>query len=385
MNNIVFDQVTKAYEKNVIVKEMNLSIREGERLILLGPSGCGKSTTLRMIAGLEDVTAGDLYMSGKRINDVPCGKRNVSMVFQNYAIYPHMTVRQNIIYGLKAAGTEKTEIEKRLKDVLEMLNLEELADRKPRDLSGGQRQRVALARAVVKRSPYFLLDEPLSNLDAQLRVHARKELVRIHEKYHQTMVYVTHDQIEAMTVGQRIAVMHNGVMEMVDTPENVYDHPDTVFCARFIGSPAMNIFETENAGGSLRIGKSLVHMPLRWKKILEKHPAKKYKAGIRPEHISFVKPLKGETVSGTVRYIEDYGNRVGVYVQPDGLENDVIVICDDSRVPELGSRVNMAFRFDRFHMFDSETEQNIDVAEEQETEKDGSFTEYQYVSDRQVS
>lgn len=361
MNDIVFDKVTKAYGKNVVVKGMNLTIREGERLILLGPSGCGKSTTLRMIAGLEDVTEGSLYMGGHRVNDVPCGKRNVSMVFQNYAIYPHMTVRQNITYGLKAAKVDAAEIEKRLKDVLEMLHLTEYADRKPRDLSGGQRQRVALARAVVKRSPYFLLDEPLSNLDAQLRVHARKELVKIHEKYGQTLVYVTHDQIEAMTVGQRIAVMHEGRMEMADTPENVYDHPATVFCAKFIGSPAMNIMRAVNENGKLRIGKNLLNLPRQWQNIISIHPAREYLAGIRPEHLHLAAEKEGESLRGTVRYIEDYGNQVGVYVRPEGMAEDIVTLCPDTDIPAKGDKVALRMDYGRFHLFDSETERNIDA------------------------
>ena len=193
--------------KNVIVKDLNMEIREGERLILLGPSGCGKSTTLRMIAGLEKLSGGNLYMDGRLVNDVPCGERNVSMVFQNYALFPHMTVQNNIIYGLKAHKMDPAEIKTRLSEVLDMLDLKGLEDRRPKDLSGGQRQRVALARAVVKRSDYFLLDEPLSNLDAQLRLRARKELVKIHEMYHQTLIYVTHDQIEAMTEFDDILVV----------------------------------------------------------------------------------------------------------------------------------------------------------------------------------
>ncbi len=196
MKNIVFDHVDKAYGKNVIVKDLNLEIKEGERLILLGPSGCGKSTTLRMIAGLEDITAGTISMNGAVMNEVPSGKRSVSMVFQNYALFPHMTVENNITYGLKVHKMDPKEIDTRLEEVLEMLDLKGLEKRKPKDLSGGQRQRVALARAVVKRSDYFLLDEPLSNLDAQLRLRARKELVKIHELYHQTFVYVTHEVLQ---------------------------------------------------------------------------------------------------------------------------------------------------------------------------------------------
>ena len=206
MKNIVFENVKKAYGKNVVVEDLCMEVKEGERLILLGPSGCGKSTTLRMIAGLENVTAGNLWMRDQVVNDVPCGERGVSMVFQNYALFPHMSVKNNIIYGLKAHKMDENEIDARLKEVLKMLELEGLEDRKPKELSGGQRQRVALARAVVKRADYFLLDEPLSNLDAQLRMRARKELVKIHEMYHPTLVYVTHDQIEAQDGNARYPV-----------------------------------------------------------------------------------------------------------------------------------------------------------------------------------
>ena len=267
MKNIVFDHVDKAYGKNV--KDLNLEIKEGERLILLGPSGCGKSTTLRMIAGLEDITAGTISMNGAVMNEVPSGKRSVSMVFQNYALFPHMTVENNITYGLKVHKMDPKEIDTRLEEVLEMLDLKGLEKRKPKDLSGGQRQRVALARAVVKRSDYFLLDEPLSNLDAQLRLRARKELVKIHELYHQTFVYVTHDQIEAMTVGHRIALMNQGKLQMLDTPSNVYNRPANVFTAKFIGSPSMNITESTYMDGQLKIDGQTVIQPA-----LFRHPAR---------------------------------------------------------------------------------------------------------------
>ena len=212
--DIVFKNVSKVYEKNTVIEDLNLQIKEGERLILLGPSGCGKSTTLRMIAGLESVSSGELIMEGKCVNDIPAGKRNVSMVFQNYALYPHMTVRDNICYALAVHKVDKKEIQERLEMVLHIFGLESYVDRKPKELSGGQRQRVALARALVKRSRYLLLDEPLSNLDAQLRLQARKELVKVHQYYHQTFVYVTHDQVEAMTLGNRIALMREGNLQM---------------------------------------------------------------------------------------------------------------------------------------------------------------------------
>ena len=370
MKNIVFDHVTKAYGKNVIVKDLSMEIREGERLILLGPSGCGKSTTLRMIAGLEELTGGDLYMDDRLVNDVPCGERDVAMVFQNYALFPHMTVRNNIIYGLKAHRMDSGEIETRLAEVLDMLDLKGLEERKPKELSGGQRQRVALARAVVKRSGYFLLDEPLSNLDAQLRLRARKELVNIHEMYHQTMVYVTHDQIEAMTVGQRIAVMYQGKMEMLDTPSNVYNRPASVFCARFIGSPSMNIVEADYNDGILSIGPQKIRLPKMWRDLADWNPSGSLYIGVRPEHVIFAPEKTEHTIEGTVKYVEDYGNRYGIYVRVPGDKNELIAIRD-SNIPLPGEKVHIAVDFRRIHLFDRSSEQSLGYPAEAEEANDG--------------
>lgn len=358
MNNIVFEHVVKAYGKNVIVNDLNMEIREGERLILLGPSGCGKSTTLRMIAGLEDVTSGSLRMRGQVVNHVPCGDRGVSMVFQNYALFPHMTVKANIVYGLKAHKMEPAEISRRLEEVLEMLQLKGLEDRKPKDLSGGQRQRVALARAVVKRSSYFLLDEPLSNLDAQLRLRARKELVKIHEMYHPTMVYVTHDQIEAMTVGQRVAIMYRGNMEMLDTPSHVYNMPASIFCAKFIGSPSMNIVSCRYESGNLTIGDQVITLPAMWRPIADACPSGKYCAGIRPEHVMLSSRPGENSICGTVKYVEDYGNRYGVYIDVKGDKNELIAICSDS-VPRPGENIFINIDFCKLHLFDAQSEKSL--------------------------
>lgn len=362
MKNIVFDHVEKAFGKNVIVEDLSMEIKEGERLILLGPSGCGKSTTLRMIAGLEELTKGNLYMDGRLVNDVPCGERNVAMVFQNYALFPHMTVKNNIIYGLKAHKVPEKEINARLEEVLSMLELKGLEDRKPKDLSGGQRQRVALARAVVKRSGYFLLDEPLSNLDAQLRLRARKELVNIHEMYHPTMVYVTHDQIEAMTVGQRIAVMYQGNMEMLDTPTNVYNRPASVFCAKFIGSPSMNIMEADYSDQVIRIGSQKIKLPTMWNEIAEIHESGELYLGIRPEHIAFSDEKTEYSIAGTVKYVEDYGNRYGVYIEIDGIKNELIAICDEE-IPLPGEKVWVAFDYNKIHLFDRKSEKTLGYPE----------------------
>ena len=242
---LTFHHVSKVYGTNQVVRDLDFSINAGERLILLGPSGCGKTTTLRMIAGLESITSGDLYMGDKRVNDVPPGERNIAMVFQSYALYPHMTVWDNITFGLQIQKLSPSEIEKRTKEAIDILQLEGLTERYPKELSGGQKQRVALARAIVKHSPYFLLDEPLSNLDAKLRQQARTQLVKIHEIYKPTMIYVTHDQVEAMTVATRIAIINEGVLQQIGTPEEVYHRPANTFVAQFIGTPAMNLLPAD--------------------------------------------------------------------------------------------------------------------------------------------
>lgn len=366
MKNIVFENVEKSYGKNVIVKNLNLEIKEGERLILLGPSGCGKSTTLRMIAGLEDITNGSLYMGGELMNEIPSGKRDVSMVFQNYALFPHMTVEQNITYGLKVHKLPKEEIGKRFQDVVEMLDLKGLEQRKPKDLSGGQRQRVALARAIVKQAGYFLLDEPLSNLDAQLRLRARTELVRIHERFRQTLVYVTHDQIEAMTVGHRIALMNKGKIQMLDTPSNVYHHPANVFTAKFIGSPSMNIMEAVWNQGGLKIGGQTIKLPGIWNQIALLQDSPHFYFGIRPEHVVFTKEQKENALKGTIKYMEDYGNKLAVYADIDGEE---VISVVDSADFVTGDRVYLAPDFGKIHLFCYESEENAGYPEDIRNEK----------------
>ena len=353
---IVFEHVDKCYGKNYIVRDFNLKINDGERLILLGPSGCGKSTTLRMIAGLEEINAGNLYMSGKLMNDVPCGERDVAMVFQNYALYPHMTVAENVTYGLKTHRMNRTEIQTRLEEALEMLDLKEYADRTPKQLSGGQRQRVALARAVVKRSPYFLLDEPLSNLDAQLRLHARKELVKIHERYHQTLVYVTHDQIEAMTVGQRIALLKDGCLQMVDTPSMIYNRPANIFTAKFIGSPSMNIIDANYEAGNLHVGTQAVRLPEMWCRQITGSGTESLCLGIRPEHLTFTYTQEENTLCAAVKYEEDYGNRFGIYLDVEGTE--LIALCEDE-IPQCGQTVYLRLNPEKIHLFRKEDSTSI--------------------------
>ncbi len=347
-NSIVFEHVGKRYNKTEAIRDFHLTISGGERVILLGPSGCGKSTLLRMIAGLEEITSGTISMAGKPVNHVPCGERGVAMVFQNYALYPHMTVAENITYGLRAHHVEKEEIASRLAETLDMLQLTPYAKRLPKELSGGQRQRVALARAVIKRSPYFLLDEPLSNLDAQLRLHARKELVKIHEQYHQTFIYVTHDQIEAMTIGQKIVLLKDGEVQMADTPAMIYSRPANVFTAKFIGSPSMNIIDADYADGQLHIGSQTFRLPEMWRRQADQAKAPELYLGIRPEHLMFSDEPLENAVEGTVKYEEYYGNRYGVYLDVNGME---MIALRDGDLPENGDKVFLRLDPDKIHLF----------------------------------
>src|SRR5436853_3846170 len=242
MAGVTLDHLTKKYGEVTAVNDLNIQIRDQEFLVLVGPSGCGKSTALRMIAGLEEITGGDLYIGDRRVNDVAPKDRDIAMVFQSYALYPHMSVYDNMAFGLKLRKRPKPEIERRVKEAAELLGLQNLLQRKPKQLSGGQRQRVALGRAIVREPQVFLMDEPLSNLDAKLRVETRAGLIKLHQRLQTTTVYVTHDQVEAMTMGHRIAVMREGVLQQLDTPQALYERPANLFVAGFIGSPAMNFF-----------------------------------------------------------------------------------------------------------------------------------------------
>ncbi len=255
MSNVVLKNVRKIYDKNIVINNVDLEIKDKEFIVLVGASGCGKSTILRMIAGLEEISDGDIYIGDKKVNDIPPKDRDIAFVFQSYALYPHMTVRENIAFGLKMRKVDKKIIEQKVKEAAEILDLTEYLDRKPKQLSGGQRQRVALGRAIVRNPKVFLMDEPLSNLDAKLRVQMRSEIKKLHEKLQTTFIYVTHDQTEALTMGDRIVVLDKGIIQQVDTPEEIYNNPTNTFVAGFVGSPQMNFI----AGSDLGLDENILY------------------------------------------------------------------------------------------------------------------------------
>ena len=352
--SIIFSNVQKAYGKTVVIEDLNLEIKQGERLILLGPSGCGKTTTLRMIAGFEEITAGDLFMDGRQVNNVPPGERNIAMVFQSYALFPHMTVWENITFGLKLQKLPEEEINRRAKEAMEILHLEGYENKKTHELSGGQKQRVALCRALVKQSPYFLLDEPLSNLDAKLRQKARTELVKLHEMFKPTMVYVTHDQIEAMTVAHRIAVMNQGRIQQIDTPYNIYHHPANTFVAGFIGSPAMNILEAQVLNNCLVVGDSVLKPS---SALLEQIGSrKKVLFGLRPEACA---PAFGDAmIKGRVDFVENTGNlQTATLRLPDGAS---MYVQDSHQDTSFAACAGVDFAWDKVCLFDEETGANLE-------------------------
>src|SRR5579859_700720 len=296
MATVDLEQVNKVYENGFhAVKDLSLDVREGEFMVLVGPSGCGKTTALRMVAGLEDITSGTLKIGGKVVNDETPKERDIAMVFQNYALYPHMTVAENIGFALKLRKTPKDVIAAKVKETGEILGLTEWLDRKPGQLSGGQRQRVAMGRAIVREPSVFLMDEPLSNLDAKLRVQMRAEVQRIQRRIGVSTIYVTHDQVEAMTMGDRVTVLREGVLQQVDTPQVLYDSPDNIFVAAFIGSPAMNLYDATLGAGarSLRLGSQEIDLPesvVLARPALRGYGGKKVVVGLRPEHLPAESP-----------------------------------------------------------------------------------------------
>ena len=353
MATVTFENVNKLYGDFHAVKDLNLEIGDGEFMVLVGPSGCGKTTSLRMIAGLEEISSGTLRIGDRVVNDVPPKDRDIAMVFQSYALYPHMSVRENLAFGLKLRKVPKAEIERRVNETAETIQLSKLLDRKPKELSGGQRQRVALGRAIVREPAVFLMDEPLSNLDAKLRVQTRAEIARLHQRLKTTIVYVTHDQVEAMTMGSRIAVMNDGIMQQVGTPQVLYDTPINRFVAGFIGSPSMNFTEVKVDSGKLT-GAADWSIPLPSRYSEAAGSGKSLIAGFRPEHLDIGDASNG---AGSFRaradVVEYLGNEELLHVNAAG--QDVVAIVDSSHRVRPGDIVNLVLPLDKLHLFDAES------------------------------
>lgn len=368
MVKIDLDHVYKKYDKNedYSVKDFNLHINPEEFIVFVGPSGCGKSTTLRMIAGLEDITKGTFKIDGKVMNDVAPKDRDIAMVFQNYALYPHMTVYDNMAFGLKLKKVPKAEIDQKIQRASKILGLKEYLKRKPADLSGGQRQRVALGRAIVRDAPIFLMDEPLSNLDAKLRVSMRAEIAKIHQQLKTTTIYVTHDQTEAMTLADRIVVLKDGQIQQVGTPMDVYNKPANVFVAGFIGSPAMNFFNVvlENGRVHDEHGDFDIPVPEGKLKILKEagYEGKELIMGIRPEDVHteqvFLESFPENVVESTVTVSELLGSETQLYTNLGGTELVSKVDARDFAKP--GEKVKMGFEMNKVHFFDKDTEKTLD-------------------------
>ena len=357
MSTVTFDHVTKRYGEVLAVDDLNLAIADGEFMVLVGPSGCGKTTSLRMIAGLEEITDGTLQIGDRVVNDVAPKDRDIAMVFQSYALYPHMSVRDNMAFGLKLRKVPKADIEKRVAEAAGILSLEKLLDRKPKELSGGQRQRVALGRAIVREPAVFLMDEPLSNLDAKLRVQTRAEIARIHQRLGTTIVYVTHDQVEAMTMGTRIAVMSEGLLQQVGTPQVLYDHPANRFVAGFIGSPSMNFVDTtvDGTGDGARLkgaGDWAIPVPARYRNVIGS--SGRTIAGFRPEHLELgdTGPDTG-SFTGRADVVEYLGNEELLHVST--ANQDIVAIVDSSHQVKPGDIIKLNLPLSKLHIFDPET------------------------------
>ncbi len=365
MAGLQFKNVVKKYDQNTVVHDLNLQIIDKEFLVLVGPSGCGKTTTLRMIAGLEEITEGELYIGEKLINDVAPKDRDIAMVFQSYALYPHMSVYENMAFGLKLRKVPKEEIDKRVKDAAEILDIAHLLDRKPKALSGGQRQRVALGRAIVREPKVFLMDEPLSNLDAKLRVQMRAEISKLRHRLQTTIVYVTHDQTEAMTMGDRIVVMKDGFIQQVDTPMNLYNHPRNMFVAGFIGSPAMNFLRVKliEENGQLMLVTNDFRVPSspERREALAPYLGKEIVMGIRPEAIKdeprFLEAHPEWTVDVHIDVVEPMGSENYVYFTVNG-ENVIARVGATSTVKVRQSH-KIAFDMSLARYFDVDTQEVI--------------------------
>jgi len=376
MADLSLRNVKKIYDNTVVaVQEFNLEIADKEFIVLVGPSGCGKSTTLRMVAGLEDISEGEIYIGGRKVNTVPPKDRDIAMVFQNYALYPHMTVYDNIAYGLKLRKFPKRVIDQKVREAAEILDITELLKRKPKALSGGQRQRVAIGRAIVREPQVFLMDEPLSNLDAKLRNQMRSEIIKLRQKVNTTFIYVTHDQTEAMTLGDRIVIMRDGFIQQVGTPQEVFHHPANLFVAGFIGTPQMNIFDGQlvregeryfvELGGTARVELSHEKETRLRGCGVETQPVK---LGLRPEHLMFTEA--DNAVYAAVDVSEMMGSAVHIHVSACG--QDVIIVVplseeEDGDAIPMGTPVRFTFRGSAAHVFDVESGRNLEYPITQET------------------
>ncbi len=373
MASVRLENIEKIFEGDIVaVSDCNIEIKDREFVVLVGPSGCGKSTTLRMIAGLEEITRGSIYIDDKVVNDLPPKDRDIAMVFQNYALYPHMSVYDNMGFGLKLRKFSKSEIDARVREAAKILGIEDYLDRKPKALSGGQRQRVAVGRAIVRKPKVFLFDEPLSNLDAKLRVQMRTEISKLHRRLEATMVYVTHDQMEAMTMGDKIVVMKDGLIHQIDSPMDIYESPNNVFVAGFIGSPSMNFIEGiiyhegdvafKQNGGEVKFKVSKKHGSY-----LKNYNNKNVVVGIRPEHIHDKHALReGYNVTPVkvdVEVVEPMGNEIFVYFtvgdSPQLVARIPTAFESRSEMPEAGQPFELYFDIDKIHYFDKESTNSI--------------------------
>ena len=360
MANVIFDHVVKKFGDVIAVNDLSFVLKDKEFLVLVGPSGCGKTTALRCLAGLEEVTSGEIKIDNKLVNDVPPKDRDIAMVFQSYALYPHMTVFDNMAFGLKLRKVPKDEIKRKVDVAAKVLNIENLMKRKPKELSGGQRQRVAVGRAIVREPKVFLFDEPLSNLDAKLRVQMRTEITKLHLRLQTTFIYVTHDQMEAMTMGTRIAVLNMGILQQIDTPQTLYDKPNNLFVAGFIGSPAMNFFngkiEKKDSRLVIRADGFEVDIPKDKNKTYEYLAGKKVIFGIRPEDIhnpEFLPAgIKPAMIKSTVDVTELMGNEIFLHLKPR--ENDPVYVArvDPRTRVQIGEEIQIAFNMENIHIFD---------------------------------
>ncbi|MBN1269207.1 MAG: sn-glycerol-3-phosphate ABC transporter ATP-binding protein UgpC [Kiritimatiellae bacterium] len=366
MAKVVLEHVNKVYPGGVIaVRDANIEINDREFVVLVGPSGCGKSTTLRMVAGLEEISSGDIFIDGRRVNDVPPKDRDIAMVFQNYALYPHMTVYRNMAFGLKLRRYPKAEIDRRVREAADILGIHELLERKPKALSGGQRQRVAVGRAIVRKPKAFLFDEPLSNLDAKMRVQMRTEISKLHTRLSSTMIYVTHDQTEAMTMGDRIVVMKDGIIQQVATPLELYDHPANLFVAGFIGSPPMNFFkgrlEQKQGGVFFNEGTYSVRLDDAHVPGVNAYLGKEVTFGIRPEDVADVlfvtSPHPEHQVKAKVEVVEPLGAEVYLYMNTG--KHNFISRVDAHDTARVNQDLTMVFDMKKAHFFDAGTGQAI--------------------------